>query len=101
MTVAIIVLAACLVAVVLVLSALLVRSRLDPGPPLTSKTVWVHTREDRTIRGVLIGQHADRVTLREAAVVHKDGETPAGLVHIPIGQIHFMQEIEPPERAGE
>ncbi len=99
MTLALIVLAAALAFVVVVLAGVAVRSRLAPGPVLTGRTLVVHTRrpDDQTLRGVLHGQYADRLTLRDAVYVHPSGEQPAGgLVHVPLANVSWVQEIEPP-----
>jgi hypothetical protein len=80
------------------LFALLVRSRILPGPTLIGRTLVVHTRrpDDQTIRGILHGAHADRWTLRDAVIVTPAGEQAAGgLQHIPVKNIAFAQEIEP------
>jgi len=84
------------VVALLVAAVALIRS---PGPPLTGKTVVVHTKrpDDRTIRGVLHGVYADRWTLRDAVALMPGGvEQPlGGLEHIPLANISFAQEIEP------
>jgi hypothetical protein len=67
-----------------------------PGPSLVGKTVVVNTRQpdDQTIRGVVYGHYADRITLRDAVYVTGVGEQAApGLEHIPVGNVSAMQEI--------
>lgn len=90
----------CLVALAAVcgLAAVAVHSRLAPGPSLATRTIELHTRrpDDQSLRGVLIAQHADRVTLREVVYLHQSGDRGvAGVVHIPVGNIAWMREIEP------
>ena len=78
-------------------AALALRSRVMPGPSLVAKTVVIHTKrpDDQSIRGVLVAQHADRFTLREAIYLHSGGEQEVGgLVHVPIEAVAFLQEIE-------
>lgn len=77
------------------LAFIALRSQLAPGPSLYSKTVVINTRDKRSIKGVLVAQHADRVTLREAVYLHGADTEPAigGLVHIPVSSISWMQEI--------
>lgn len=81
---------------------LTVRARLMPAPSLVKRTVVVHTRrpDDQTIRGVLVAQHADRLILKEAVYMYGSGNQPiAGLAHIPVGSISWMQEVD--ENLGE
>jgi len=68
------------------------------SPNLTKKTVVVHTKDERTIRGVLYGEYADRWVLTEAVVMTSSAsEQPlGGLQHVPVANISFAQEIEPP-----
>jgi hypothetical protein len=80
-------------------AAILLRPRLNPGPSLASKTIVVHTTDGKSLRGVLHGQYADRITLREAVILHGEDEQPAGgLQHIPLGSISWMQELLPEDR---
>lgn len=79
------------------LAAVTLRSQLAPAPSLAGKTIVVNTRrpDDQSIRGILVARHADQVTLREVIYIHQSGDQPAaGLVHIPIEAISWMQEIE-------
>lgn len=98
LVVAVCVLALALMAVcLLTVGGGLLRPRHAPGPPLAGRTVVVHTRrpDDQTLRGVLVAQHADRLTLREAVYVHASGEQPAGgLVHVPTEAVAWIQELE-------
>ncbi len=72
-----------------------VRSQIAPGPPLTGRTVVIHTREGSSVRGVLIAQHADRFTLKEPIVLHSTGEQPAGgTAHILVANIDWLQELD-------
>lgn len=103
MTVALTVSAAASLLAVVVLAGALVRSRSWPAPVLTGRTLVVHTRrpDDQTIRGILVGQYADRLTLRDAVYVHASGEQPVGgLVHVPTVNVAFVQEIEPSTPGG-
>jgi hypothetical protein len=100
---AVILLAALALIAVVALAVVALRSVLQVGPPLVGRTVVVNTRkpDDQTIRGVLHGQYADRWTLRNAVYVTGVGETPAAqLVHVPVANIAFVQEIEPPGQFG-
>lgn len=67
------------------------------GPVLKGKTVVIHTKkpDDRTIRGILVGQYADRWTLRDAIAVVEGGREVAlgGVEHVPVENIAFVQEI--------
>lgn len=95
MTIAIAVLAALAIAG---LVALALRSQLAPGPRLTGRTVTVNTRkpDDQSIRGILVGQFADRVSLTDAIYLHPSGdERVPGVVHVPVANIAFIQEFEP------
>lgn len=93
--------AALLVALVAVaaLAYVAIRSRLSVGPSLASRTVLINTRrpDDQTIRGVVHGQYADRWTLREAVIVvtqNVESPVPGGVVHVPVANIAWVQEIE-------
>jgi uncharacterized membrane protein len=75
-----------------------VRSRVLPGPSLAGQTVVVHTRrpDDQSIRGILVAQHADRLILQEAVYLDPEGEVAAeGLIHIPVLAVSSMQELPP------
>lgn len=65
-----------------------------PGPSLYGRSVVVSTRrpDDQSIRGVLVAQHSDRVTLREAIYLPGD-KAIDGLVHVPVANVAFVQEI--------
>lgn len=70
--------------------------QLVPGTPLTARTVIVNTRrpDDQTIRGVLVAQHADRLTLRDVVYLHGSAERAVdGIVHVPAANVAFVQEI--------
>lgn len=78
------------------LAYLALRSQLATGPSLTGTTVVINATNDFTVRGILVAHHADRLVLRDAVVLHGSGEAPAGgLVHIPLGTVMVIQEIEP------
>lgn len=84
---------------VLALATVTIRARNSIGPPLAGRTVVVHTRrpDDQSLRGVLVAQHADRLTLRDVVYLHLSGEQEVGgMVHIPLGAVSFVQEIEAP-----
>lgn len=87
------------IAAITALAVLAARSQLAPGPSLAGRTIVVHTKrpDDKTLKGVLHGQHADRWILREAVLVTPLGEQAAGgLVHISVTNIAFAQELELP-----
>jgi hypothetical protein len=87
-----------IVATVIALFALLVAvaALRRQGPSLIKKTVVVHTKDERTLRGVLYGQYADRWTLRDAVVLGAIDQPLGGLQHVPVENIAFAQEIEVP-----
>lgn len=96
MTAALIALAGIALSLGAALGYLLLRSSLTPGPKLTKRTLVIHTRDDKAIRGVLYAQHADRYTLREAVYLYGSGEQEVGgIVHVPVANIAWCQEIEP------
>jgi hypothetical protein len=75
-----------------------VRSRVLPGPSLVAKEVVIQTvrPNSETIRGVLISAHADRWVIADPFYVEPDGEKPlGGRLHVPVGRIAYVQEIEP------
>ncbi len=84
---------ACLVAVAAVLLVVL-RTR-GRGPVLVGRLVVVSTIAGEGVRGVMVGDHRDRVSLHQASVIDAKGsETQAGgVVHIPAGQVLFIQEL--------
>jgi hypothetical protein len=89
-------------AAIAALAVITSRSALASGPSLAARTMVVHTRDDKTIRGVLHAQHADRWTIRDAVLVTPMGEQPAGgLQHIPVANISFAQQIEPRVEGGD
>lgn len=96
MTVLLIVLAAALMLAVGTLAFLACGDRSDAG--LASKTVIIHTADDKSIRGVLVAQHSDRLSLREALYLHSSGDQPVGgIVHVPVASVSWIQEIIPTE----
>lgn len=80
------------------LTFIAIRSRLSPAPSLAGRTVVIHTRrpDDQSIRGVMVAQHADRWTLREAVYLGAGGNehSVGGLTHVPVVNIAWAQEIE-------
>lgn len=80
------------------------RTTAPVAPALRTHTVLVNTRrpDDQTIRGVVYGEYADRLTLVDAVHLHQGAEgkvieVPAdGLVHVPTASISWIQEIDPP-----
>lgn len=93
MVVAVVILGALLILALLALA----RQRIL-GPSLVKKTVVVHTKDERTIRGVLHGRYADRWVLMDAVVMTTAAsEQPlGGLQHVPVANIAFAQQLEPP-----
>jgi hypothetical protein len=98
MTVALTLIAAVVLAAattVLVMTAMPGCSR----PRLTGATVVVNTVGATSLRGVVHGEHADRLVLRDATVlvVGADAEVPAGgSLHVFRDRIDFVQRLEPP-----
>lgn len=96
MTLALIFTTAALLAAVGALVALTARRQL-PGPSLKGATVVLTVGEgasEQTVRGVVLADHADRLTLHQALYVTPLGEqAAAGLVHVyrPLGAV---QQIE-------
>jgi len=62
---------------------------------LEAETVVVHTRDDASIRGVLVAVHCDVYVLRHAAYLNPDGSKVAadGEVLIPVSRVAFLQRI--------
>ncbi len=67
---------------------------------LEAETVVVHTRDDASLRGVLVAVHSDVYVLRHAAYLNPDGSRVEadGEVLIPVTRVAFLQRISP---AGE
>lgn len=62
-------------------------------PHLTRRVV-VHTKDDRSIRGLLAGDHADSVTVAQAEYLHEAQETPvAGDVLVLKSNVSFVQVL--------
>jgi hypothetical protein len=102
MPVALLILAAAC-ALLAVVVALVVRSPSGrgvlPAPALAGKSVVVHTKrpDDQSIRGILVGQYADRWILQDAVYLHREGSVAAeGVVHVPVLSISSVQELAPP-----
>lgn len=71
-----------------------IEASAEEPPSLLRKTIVVNTRDGRTIRGVLMSEHIDRVTLVEAFYLAGSGEHQlAGQAHIPRENISFLQEV--------
>ena len=66
---------------------------------LARKTVIVHSTNDESIRGVLIHEHSDRLTLSQAVYLHNNGqETPVdGHAHVPVANVAWVQELPAPK----
>ena len=100
MIIALVLLAVALAAVSVTAGVLAWRTRvLAPGPRLTGRTVVIE-REGRdavNIRGVLIGQHADRWTIAEAQAIGPDGDVPLehSTLHIPARVVLSVSEVKP------
>lgn len=92
MTALLLILAAALILAIAALAFVTIRDRTSEA--LASNTVIVHTTDDKSIRGVLVAQHSDRLTLREALYLHSSGDQPVGgLVHVPRRSVSWIQEI--------
>ena len=64
------------------------------SPSLLRQTIVVNTCDGRTIRGVLMSEHEDRLTLVEAFYLAGNGEHQlAGQTHVPKTNISFIQEV--------
>jgi hypothetical protein len=50
--------------------------RLTPAPVRAGKPTTIHTRDEKTITGVLLEEFADRTRLGDARYVTAQGETP-------------------------
>lgn len=91
-------------AAIAALTYITLRSRLSPGPTLVGKTLVVHTAapDQKTLRGILHGQHADRLSLREVVELRPGDleDIPhGGVVHVPVARVLMIQEI-PALQAG-
>jgi hypothetical protein len=64
---------------------------------MTGRTVIIHTKkpDERSIRGVVYGQYADRWTLTESTLMinAEKEQTLLGLQHVPVENISFVQEV--------
>jgi len=68
-------------------------SAFEP-PSLLRKTIVINTKDGRTIRGVLMSEHADRLTIVEAFYLAGNGEHQlAGQTHIYRSNVSFVQEV--------
>jgi hypothetical protein len=96
-TTALIILAAALAAVAVALTAALVARAGSSRGVLRGRTVTVQTRrpDDQTIRGTLLHEYGDRLTLTDATYLNGRSETPiGGLVHVPAANVAWLQEHE-------
>jgi hypothetical protein len=65
----------------------------EPAPiVLRGSQVTVNTRDDQSIRGILLQELPDRLTLAQASYRTGDRDTPMdGYVHIPTDNVAWMQ----------
>lgn len=95
MTIALIAVSLCLLVALSALVMLTV-GRQIPGPSLVGETVAITTTsDDRGYRGVVLAEHADRITLHQAFVATASGEKPVGgVVHLYRKDFPAVQQIE-------
>lgn len=68
-------------------------SASDPRS-LIKQTVVINTRDGRTLRGVIMSEHVDRITLAEVFYLAGSGEHQlAGVTHVFRNNISFLQEV--------
>jgi hypothetical protein len=62
---------------------------------IEAQTVVLHTRDDASIKGVLVAVHSDVYVLRHAAYLNPDGSQVAadGEVLVPVGRVAFLQRL--------
>ena len=62
---------------------------------ITAETVVLHTRDDASIRGVLVAVHADVYVLRHAAYLNPNGTSVAadGEILVPVPRVAFLQRL--------
>lgn len=96
MTLLLILLAGGLVAALVALLLVVRELRRRSNASLRGMTVVVTTHpDDRTYRGVVMAEHADRVTLRDAFLVTPAGEQAiGGLQHLYRSSFTGAQQIE-------
>src|SRR5690606_12006019 len=82
------------------LGVLVVRRTAPPSAPLVGATVVLTTlRDDRTYKGVVLAEHADRLVLREAFWIRqREGGRPeelpvGGLLHVPRADCSAVQQL--------
>lgn len=63
---------------------------------LTLRTVIVHTRTDRSFKGVLAAVHADGLVLRDAQLVGESEDVLDGSIFILRPNVDFMQVLGGP-----
>lgn len=51
--------------------------RLRPAPTIVGRTVVIVTKDDETIRGVMVAEHSDQLHLRDAVYVSQGEGTRA------------------------
>lgn len=67
--------------------------RRDHPRGMVGRTVVVNTRSGESLRGVLVADHADRVSLRDAVYLRAGAEVAIdGLAHVPRGSVSWVQE---------
>lgn len=91
-------LAALVIALVLGVTMFVSGSRRRRGPSLVGETIVLHTRhpDDRSIRGVVAAQYADRVVLRDATLLVATGASAPipGATEVPWPAVSWWQRIE-------
>jgi hypothetical protein len=98
-------LAVCIIVVVIAVfisfATWLSQRSTSAGGSLVKKTMIVNTKDGQSVRGVLIKQHSDRLTLDNALYLQENGRETAidGLTHVPISNVSWVQEISPPSGA--
>jgi small nuclear ribonucleoprotein (snRNP)-like protein len=68
---------------------------MGPFRRLVRETVLVHTRDDRSIRGVLLGAYRSELVLAHAVYLVEGGSEQQleGEVHIPVSNVSFLQRL--------
>lgn len=68
---------------------------------LVKETVVVHTKDGKTIKGVLEARRSDEWIVREAEIVTPSGTTTlGGFQHVPVANISFAQHLPPRDPTG-
>lgn len=80
-------------AMVAAVVALVIVARRPPGRGLAGRTVVVNLVTGESLRGVIVGDHADRLVLRDVVYQAPSGDHPAdGVVHVLRDRVGWMQE---------